>query len=298
MKYSRRQFLGITAAGMGATMLSGCASWAGNHDPYELVELGKTGIKTTRLCMGTGIKGGNRQSNLTRLGYEQAVKLVRDIYERGVRMFDLAEDYGTHACVGEALKIYPRKDYVIVSKMAPGRRRQNDEGEIPGTETESRVLGFLEDLQTDYIDVLQLHGWSFSGNWNTEHSEYMSAMVKLKEKGIIRAHGLSSHSTDCIETAIKEPWVDAMHVRFNAYGVSMDDATEKVAPLVKQLHERGKAVIAMKVYGEGAFSNSEELRDGSLRYVLQSGIVDILTIGMDKISDITDTESRIRKVPR
>jgi aryl-alcohol dehydrogenase-like predicted oxidoreductase len=287
MYLSRRKFIGTAAAGMGAVLLNGCGSWAENHDPYELVGLGKTGIKTTRLSMGTGIRGGNRQSNLPRLGHEQAVKLVREIYGRGVRMFDLAEDYGTHACVGEALSIYPRSDYVIVTKMAPRRRRQNDEGgEIPGTETESRVLGFLEDLQTDYIDVLQFHGWNFNGNWSTEHSEYMSAMVKLKEKGMIRAHGLSSHSTDCIETAIKESWVDAMHVRFNAYGVSMDDATEKVAPLVKQLHEGGKAVIAMKVYGEGAFSRSDELRDGSLRYVLQSGIVDIVNIGIDKLNDI------------
>ena len=299
MNYSRRQFLRITAAGMGALMLNGSALWAGNHDPYEIVELGRTGIKTTRLCMGTGIKGGGRQSNLTRLGHEQAVKLVREIYERGVRAFDLAEDYGTHACVGEALKIYPRSDYVIITKMAPRRRRPNDEGgEIPGTETETRVLGFLKDLQSDYIDCLQLHGWNFNGNWNTEHSVYMSEMDKLKQKGILRVHGLSSHSVDCIQTAIKESWVDAMHVRINPYGISMDDATEKVEPLVKALHEGGKAVISMKVYGEGAFSDSEEKKDGSLRYVLQSGIVDLLNIGMDKISDVMDNESRIRKVLR
>jgi aryl-alcohol dehydrogenase-like predicted oxidoreductase len=209
----------------------------------------------------------------------------------------LAEDYGTHACVGEALSIYPRSNYVIITKMAPRRRRPNDEGgEVPGTETESRVMGFLKELQSNYIDVLQFHGWSFNGNWSTEHSVYMSEMDKLKQKGIIRAHGLSSHSTDAIETAIKEPWVDAMHVRINPYGVSMDDATEKVEPLIKQLHAAGKAVISMKVYGEGAFADSDEQKDGSLRYVLQSGIVDIVNIGMDKLSDFTDTESRIRKV--
>jgi len=302
MKYSRRSFIGTAAAGMGATLLNSHLASAtplaeGYHDPYEIVEIGKTGIKTTRLSMGTGIRAGNRQSNLTRLGHEQAVKLVREIYERGVRMFDLAEDYGTHACVGEALKNYPRSDYVIFTKMAP-RRRPTAEGERPGSETEASVMRFLEELQTDYIDGLQLHGWAFSGNWNTDHSEYMTAFDKLKEKGTIRAHGLSSHSLDAIKTAIKESWVDAMHVRFNAYGVSMDDTTEKVTPVVKQLHQAGKGVISMKVYGEGAFSDSEELRDGSLRFVLQSGVVDIVNIGMDKISDIVDTESRIRKVSK
>jgi len=280
---------------MGAVLLNGCFSGTGNHDPYELVELGKTGIKTTRLSMGTGIRGGNRQSNLTRLGHEQAVKLVREIYERGVRMFDMADSYGTHACVSEALKIYPRRDYVLFTKMVP-RRRSADEGERPGAETETEVMRLLEELQTDYIDGLQLHGWAFSGNWNTEYSDYMTAFEKLKERGIIRAHGLSSHSLEAVKTAVNESWVDTMHVRFNAYGVNMDDATEKVEPVVKQLHQTGKGVIAMKVFGEGVFSRSEELRDGSLRFVIKSGIVDVLTIGMDKISDIEDTENRIRKV--
>ncbi len=297
MRYSRRDFLKTAATGMGAVLVSSCFTGAGNYDPYDLVEIGKTGIKTTRLAMGTGIRGGNRQSNLTRLGHEQAVRFVREIYERGVRMFDMADSYGTHACVSEALKIYPRSDYVLFTKMAP-RRRPTAEGVRPGEETEAEVMRFLEELQTDYIDGLQLHGWALTGNWNTECSDYMTAFVKLKERGIIRAHGLSSHSLEAIETAVKEPWVDAMHVRINAYGVSMDDATEKVEPVVRQLHQAGKGVISMKVYGEGAFSNSEELRDGSLRFVLQSGIVDIVNIGMDKISDITDTEIRIRKVPK
>jgi len=297
MNYSRRDFLKTAATGMGAVLVSSCFTGAGNYDSYDLVEIGKTGIKTTRLAMGTGIRGGNRQSNLTRLGHEQAVRFVREIYERGVRMFDMADSYGTHACVGEALKIYPRRDYVLFTKMGP-RRRPTAEGVRPGEETEAEVMRFLEELQTDYIDGLQLHGWALTGNWNTECSDYMTAFVKLKERGIIRAHGLSSHSLEAIETAVKEPWVDAMHVRINAYGVSMDDATEKVEPVVRQLHQAGKGVISMKVYGEGAFSNSEELRDGSLRFVLQSGIVDIVNIGMDKISDITDTEIRIRKVPK
>jgi aryl-alcohol dehydrogenase-like predicted oxidoreductase len=295
MKYSRRNFLKTAATGVGAVLVGGCFTESGSHDPYDLVEIGKTGIKTTRLAMGTGIRGGNRQSNLTRLGHEQAVQLVRQIYEHGVRMFDMADSYGTHACVSEALKIYPRNEYVLFTKLVP-RRRPTAEGELPGAETEAEVQRFLEEMQTDYIDGLQLHGYNFSGNWNTEYSAYMTAFDKLKERGIIRAHGLSSHSLDAIQTAVNEPWVDAMHVRFNAYGTSMDDSTEKVEPVVRQLHQAGKGVIAMKVYGEGAFSNSDELRDGSLRFVLQSGIVDVLTIGMDKIGDMEDTEIRIRNI--
>ena len=297
MEYSRRQFLGTAAAGMGVLLLNGCFSGAGNYDPYEMVELGKTGIKTTRLSMGTGIMAGNRQSALTRMGQEQAVKLVREIYERGVRIFDLADSYGTHGCVSEALKIYPRSDYVIFTKMVP-RRESTVEGERPGAETEVEVMRFLEELKTDYIDGLQLHGWAFSGNWNTEYSDYMTAFDKLKERGIIRAHGLSSHSLDAVETAVNEPWVDAMHVRLNVYGVNMDDTVEKVEPVVKQLHLAGKGIIAMKVLGEGVLANSDEQKNNTFSYVLRLGAVDVLTVGMDKISDIEDTESRIRMVSK
>jgi len=294
MKYSRRHFIGTATAGMGAMLLNGCVSGPSHHDPYEILELGKTGIKTTRLSMGTGMKGGGRQSNLTRLGHEQAVKLVREVYERGVRMFDLADSYGTHACVSEALKNYPRGDYVIFTKMGI-RRRPTSEGALPGAEAEAEVMRFLEELNTDYIDGLQMH-YILSGNWNTELSDYMTAFDKLKQRGIIRSHGLSCHALAAVETAVNEPWVDAIHVRLNPYSVNMDDTAEKVEPVVKQLHQAGRGVIAMKVLGEGELSNSDEQRDNSFSYVLQLGAVDILTIGTVKISDIVDTEERMRKV--
>ncbi|MDR1172991.1 MAG: aldo/keto reductase [Bacteroidales bacterium] len=297
MEYSRRHFIGTAAAGVGAMLLNirfaGAAPvGAGNHDPYETVQLGKTGIKTTRLCMGTGISGGGRQSNLTRLGYEQAVKLVREIYNRGVRMFDLADTYGTHAIVSDALKIYPRRDYVLFTKLW-FMKGAIPEAERPDAETV--IARFLTELQTDYIDGVQLHCVT-SGNWNTELSDHMTSLDKLKQKGMIRSHGLSCHALAAVETAVREPWVDTIHVRFNAYGAKMDDKVEKMEPVVKQLHQGSKGVIAMKIIGEGEFSKSDEQRDNSFRYVLQSGAVDVLNIGMDKTGDIIDTESRIRKV--
>jgi len=247
--------------------------------------------------MGTGIKAGNRQSGLTRMGYEQAEKLMREIYNRGVRMFDLADMYGTHGFVSDALKIYPRKDFLLFTKMWFKRGRNIAEGERPGEETEAEVQRFLTEMQTDYIDGLQLH-CATSGNWNTECSEYMTALDKLKQKGVIRSHGISCHSIEALQTAINEPWVDTIHVRINAYGHNIDDTLENVESVVKKLHQAGKGVIGMKIMGDGDFANCDEKRDNSIQYVLQLGAVDVMTIGMDKISDIEDTENRIRKVQK
>ena len=293
MKYSRRQFLGTAAAGLGAMLLNGYVTTPRYFDPYEMVELGKTGIKTTLLSMGTGIKGGTA---LTRnMEREQAVKLIREIYERGVRFFDTADSYRTHGYLSEALSIYPRSDYVIFTKLTPGRR-PNAEEELPGAEED--VMRFLKELKTDYIDGLLLHGWGFSGNWNTEHSDLMTSFTKLKERGIIRAHGISSHSLDAVKTAVNESWVETILVRINPFGVNMDDKPENVEPVVKQLHQAGKGIYAMKVFGEGAFADDDEKKDKSLSYVLGLGAVDAITIGMDKISDIVDNENRIRKVAK
>jgi len=298
MNLSRRRFIGSAAAGVGAMMLDfrnadATPIAADHHDPYQIVHLGKTGISTTRLCLGTGIRGGNRQSNLTRMGYDEGVKLVREMYQRGIRMFDMADLYGTHAIVSDALKIYPRKDYVLFTKMW-FMQGGLPEAERPNAETV--VMRFIRELQTDYIDGVQLH-CLMSANWNTELSDFMTSFDKLKQKGVIRSHGLSCHSLEAMKTATNEPWVDTIHVRINPYGPSMDDTVENVEPVVKQLHQNGIGVIAMKVLGEGSFANNDEQKDNSFRYVLHLGAVDVLNIGMDKTSDILDNESRIRKVP-
>ena len=298
MKLSRRRFIGTAAAGVGAMMLdfpfAGAAPVvAGNHDPYEMISLGKTGITTTRLCFGTGMRGSQRQSDVTRMGYEAAVKFTRELYNRGVRMFDLADIYGTHAFISDALKIYPRRDYVLFTKLWFMR------GGIPETErpdAETVVARFLRELQTDYIDGVQLHCLT-SGNWNTEQSDYMTSLDKLKQKGVIRSHGLSCHGLPAMETAVRETWVDTAHVRINPYGSHMDDKVENVEPVVKQLHQAGKGVIGMKILGQGTLIGNDEQKDNCFRYILNLGAVDVLDIGMDKISDILDNESRIRKVP-
>jgi len=298
MKLSRRRFIRTAAAGAGAMMLDyrfaeAAPNAVGNHDPYEMVHLGKTGISTTRLCMGTGIRGGNRQCNLTRLGYIEGVKLVRELYQRGIRMFDMADLYGTHAIVSDALKMYPRKDYVLFTKLW-FMRGGLPEAERPDAET--IVMRFLRELQTDYIDGVQLHCVT-SANWNTELSDYMTSLDKLKQKGVIRSHGLSCHSLQAMQTAVSESWLDTIHVRINPYGSKMDDSVENVEPVVQQLHQNGKGVIAMKVLGEGTLANSDEQKDNSFRYVLQLGAVDVLNIGIDKTGDILDSENRIRKTP-
>jgi aryl-alcohol dehydrogenase-like predicted oxidoreductase len=261
-------------------------------DPYELVPLGATKIKVSRVGFGTGMRGGGRQSNQTRLGKEKFEALLQAAYERGVRLFDAADLYGTHPFLAGALAKMKRKDYVISSKI------WWHQGGLPEKErpdSDIVVERFLKELNTDYIDVILLHCVS-SAKWPEELSKQMEILEKLKKKGIVRAHGVSCHSLEALEAAANEPWVDSVHVRINAYGEKMDAPPEKVVPVIKKMHEAGKGVIGMKLIGEGSFRDSDEKRDGSVRFVLGLGCVDAMVVGFEKIKEIDDFAARVRKV--
>ncbi len=294
----RREFLARSIAGMGGLLLgSACTSTAAGKpvtfDPYERVPLGKTKIMVSRVGFGTGMRGGNRQSNQTRMGKEKFEALLQASYERGVRLFDAADLYGSHPYLASALKKMPRKDYAIVSKIWWRARG------IPGKERPDAdvvVERFLKELNTYYIDLILLH-CVVSGKWPEELSKQMDNLAELKKKGLIRAHGVSCHSLAALQTCVKEPWVDSVHARINAYGTKMDGPPQKVAPVLKELHEAGKGVVGMKLIGEGSFRDSDEKRDESVRYALGLGCVDAMVVGFEKVEEIDDFAARVRKVP-
>jgi aryl-alcohol dehydrogenase-like predicted oxidoreductase len=303
MKIGRRHFIKQSALGVG-TVLAGASFTRAKeaipvrYDPYEQVTLAKTGIKMSRVCMGTGVKGGvrdgKRSSAQVRMGKENFTALIQGAYERGVRVFDLADMYGTHPYLIPALKSIPRKDYVIISKIWWNK------GGIPESERPNAdivIERFLKEIGTDYVDLVLLHCVT-SANWNKDLADYMERLSKLKQKGVIRAQGVSCHHLDALETAAAEPWVDSVHARINPYGMSMDGPAGKVAPVLKKIHDAGKGVVGMKIIGEGKLRDDDEKRHESVRYVLGLGCVDILNVGFEKIEEVDDLASRVRKVER
>jgi predicted aldo/keto reductase-like oxidoreductase len=295
----RREFLARSIASAGGLMLgtrlpASESRLSGHYEPYEMVPLGKTNIKLTRIGIGTGMRGGMRQSNHTRMGQERFNALVLDAYERGARWFDVADLYGTQPYLANALQEIPRKDYVVVSKIW-WQRGGIPEPERPGADVV--VERFLKELRTDYIDMILLHCVT-SEKWPSELSHYMEILAQLKKKGIIRAHGVSCHSLGALRACIDEPWVDSVHTRINPYGASMDGPPEEVASVLRNMHDAGKAVVGMKLIGEGRFRDSDEMRDNSVRYVLGLGCVDTMVVGFEKTEEIDDFAARVRKVER
>lgn len=297
MKIKRREFLKQSALGVGAALLSTPLRAAEKtttkrFDPFEPVTLGKTKLKTSRFCLGTGMRGGNRESNHTRMGKEKFEALIRESNDRGTQMFDLADMYGTHPYVIPALKGIKRDKYQIVTKIwfRPGGIPEKER-----PDADVCVERFLREIGTDYIDLVLLH-CVVSPKWPEELRKQMDIMAKLKDQGKIRAHGVSVHSLEALEACITEPWVDSVHARINPYGMSMDGPADKVAPVLKKIHDSGKGVVGMKLVGEGRLRNDPEKRDESLRYVLALGCVDVLNVGCESIAEVDDITERVRKV--
>ncbi len=298
MRIKRREFLKRSALGLGvlagAGLVGAAESSSSKYDPYETVPLGKSGLKVSRFCLGTGVRGGGRQSNQTRMGKEKFQALIRAAYDRGVRLYDLADLYGTHPFLVPALEGIPRGQYQIVSKIwfRPGGIPEKERPDANVV-----VHRFLKEIKTDYLDLVLLHCVE-SPTWPEELRKQMDLLEQLKQKGTIRAHGVSCHTIAALEAAANEPWVDSVHARINPYEMSMDGPVEKVVPVLKKLHAAGKGVVGMKIIGEGRLRDAEEKRDESARFVLGLGCVDVMNIGFEKPEEIDDFASRVRKVPR
>jgi len=154
---------------------------------------------------------------------------------------------------------------------------------------------FRKELNTDYLDLVQVHLMT-DGKWTDTWKKQMDIMSDLKAKGIIKAHGVSVHSLDAMQAALESPWVDVVHARINPYGIAMDKPEPQlVVDVINKLHASGKGVIGMKLIGAGQFSNDSEKIDNSLRFVLGLGSVDMMIVGFQESAQIDNYLDRVEK---
>ena len=231
---------------------------------------------------GTGTVAGGGHSNQTRLGAEKLEALLRYAYDRGLRLFDMADQYGTHPYLARALKGKPRDSFQIVTKFMIHQGGPSGQ-EQPGADVPVERL--LKELQVEYLDLLQIH-CVVSPDWNRQHAAQMAALTEFKERGLIRAHGVSCHSFAALETAAGEPWVDVIHVRVNPYGEGMDASPQEVIPVLEKAHASGKGIIGMKLIGEGKFD--AEQRRQTIAWAIGLGCVDVLAVGFEKPEEIDE----------
>ena len=252
-----------------------------SSNPIATVPVGECGLQLCRVGIGTGTVGGGKESNQTRLGEQRLHELLRYAYDRGIRFFDMADDYGAHGHVARALKDKPRDSHQLVSKFVPV-------GSQPGPDMLSPDLPierFLSELETDFIDLLQIH-CVFDADWTDQHRGQMQVMAELKARGVIGAHGVSCHSLVSLETAADEPWVDVIHARINPFGPNMDAEPDKVVPVLERAKANGKGIIGMKLFGQGDLDAAR--RAESVEWVAALDCVDVLLVAFESTAEVDE----------
>jgi 1-deoxyxylulose-5-phosphate synthase len=242
---------------------------------FDTVELGKTGIHTSRLAMGTGTVGFGHHSNQTALGVKGLSELLLNGYDHGLRFFDSADAYGSHPHVAEALKHVPRDKVTVLTKTFSRDPKSARED----------LDRFRRELGVDYIDICLMHCLT-EGDW----PERFRGVMDAKEKGIIRAHGCSCHSIEALRAAAKSPWVEVDLARINPIRSHMDASPQEVVSVLREMKAAGKGVIGMKILGQGDLRGRV---DDAIRYALSLGVLDAFTIGAESKGEQEDLIRRI-----
>jgi 1-deoxyxylulose-5-phosphate synthase len=283
----RREFLIRSATAAGAVWLSSRSIFKAIADQSlpqkfsasDTVTLGGTGIKTSRLAMGTGTVGSGHHSHQTALGVKGLSDLLLNGYDHGLRFFDAADSYGSHPHVAEALKHVQRDKVTVLTKSwardADGMRADLDR--------------FRKELGTDYLDVCLMHCVT-EADWTDRFRGAMDVLSEAKQKGIIRAHGCSCHTIQALRAAAKSPWVEIDFARINPVGAEMDADPATVVSVLKEMKSAGKAVVGMKILGQGALRNRQ---DEGIKYALSLGLLDAFTIGAESKQEQEDLIRRI-----
>jgi 1-deoxyxylulose-5-phosphate synthase len=245
----------------------------------ETVTIGKTGIQTSLLAMGTGTVGSGHHSHQTALGIKGLSDLLLNGYDDGLRFFDAADSYGSHPHVAEALKHVPRDKVTVLTKTWAR----------DAATARADMERFRQELGTEYIDICLMHCLT-EDNWTERYRGVMDVMEEAKQKGTIRAHGCSCHSIEALRTAMKSPWAQVHLVRINPIGSFMDSDPQTVVGVMREMKAAGKGIVGMKILGQGDMRNRQ---DEALKFALGLGLLDAFTIGAESKAEQEDLIRRI-----
>ncbi len=180
-RFSRRSFLKRSAAGSLLLAQAGllCEGAPVQRTAADQVTLGNTGVRLSRLGMGTGSDSGHIQRALGKEGFNS---LVHYAFDHGITYFDCAQQYATFDWIGDAIKGLPREKLFIQSKI-------NHQPEDILKEIDLHRKTF----DTDYVDSLLVH-CMIHKDWPETWKRVRDGYDQAQEKKWIRTKGVSCHS--------------------------------------------------------------------------------------------------------
>lgn len=256
-------------------------------------ELGKTGVKVPLLGFGGAMI-------VTRWGgvgtEDDRAAVIRHAYDKGVRWFDTADQYmESETIIGNGLKGV-RDNVYIATKVSV----------LKPEEVRPAVESSLKELQTDYLDNIQIHGTMGIEQMTFEEAmKIHTELVKLRDEGITRFIGLTGHNyfdklyqlicTEGFDTA----FLANGYLRMGMRRVLTNEMVEMREMCLSKAHELNMGILAMKVMRAGMLGSGADpvvpdwdserlaqLPGAAIRYLLQDERIHIFNIGMRIASDV------------
>lgn len=259
------------------------AGLPGKVSAGDRVKLGSTGIEVSRLSMGCGTHGVGGHSNQSALDIQGLSDTLSYCFDQGITLWDTADAYGTHPHVREALRKVGRNRVVITTKSWS----RTADGIANDLER------YLKELGADHVDIFLLHCLT-EPDWPQRMQGAMEVLAREREKGMIRAHGVSCHSIGALRAAARNPWVMVDLARLNPASLAMDADPPTVISVLREMRAQGKGVYCMKIVGGGRLPHARI--DESLTFALASGAVDAFTIGFESKQQVADIVGRLSRL--
>jgi aryl-alcohol dehydrogenase-like predicted oxidoreductase len=254
--------------------------------------LGKTGIVVSRLCMGV-LTISPLQSNLP---LDEGADLLVYAMQQGINFFDTAKIYNNYPYIKQAL---------AQSGLRPVLTSKSYDYTYKGMK--ESVEQALDEMGIDYIDIFMLHEQE-SELTLKGHREALQYLLEAREKGIVRAVGMSTHSVRGVMAGARAPEIEVIHPLINQQGLGiMDGSREEMLKAIAFAHAAGKGIYAMKALGGGNLLNDAY---NSFAFVRDLPSINSMAVGMKSRDEIDlniawmedrrvpALESRVARQPR
>ena len=230
--------------------------------------------KVSRLAFGS-LTVGPLQADLCP---ERAGEILAYAFDCGVHFLDTAQYYRNYPHIRAGLKRAKHGDDVVISSKA---YVWDKPGTIAAVDEARRAL------DRDCIDIFMLHEQE-SIHTLRGHKEALDTLFDLRERGVIRAVGISTHHVAAIEGALtladEGTPLDVVHPLYNMAGIGIADGTESdMANALIRLHNRGCGVFGMKSLGGGHLFR--QVRE-AFRFVLDKPFIDAVAVGMQSEAEV------------
>jgi aryl-alcohol dehydrogenase-like predicted oxidoreductase len=234
----------------------------------QYTKLGNTGITISKMCFGALVIGPLQAA----LPVAEGACVIRAALDRGVNFIDTAELYGTYGHIREAMKGCGRRPVIATKSYAYS-------AQVAAVSVEKA----RRELDMDVLDIFLLHEQE-SRLTLRGHREALEYYLNEREKGRIRAVGVSTHHVEVVRAICDMPEIDVVHPIVNISGIGIADGSiSEMLAAVEGAWKSGKGVYSMKPLGGGNLLRSYE---ECMSFVLGQPCIHSIAVGMQSVEEV------------